>query len=95
MRDESLLYQRVADRSMPPEKELPLSEEKIALIGRWIVAAPPSNAAEEAPLRETDSAVPAEAREFWFFRRLQPDKVPQVSNGARAHAGRCFSACAT
>ena len=70
---------------MPPEKELPLSEEKIALIGRWIVAAPPSNAAEEAPLRETDSAVPAEAREFWFFRRLQPDKVPQVSNGARVH----------
>ena len=33
---QSMLFERIADRSMPPESELPLTEAKIELIHRWI-----------------------------------------------------------
>src|SRR5262245_40200861 len=36
--DKSLLLKRIVERSMPPEKELPLNDEKIDLIRRWIAA---------------------------------------------------------
>ena len=36
--EESMLYERIADRSMPPEGELPLTDAKIELFRRWLDA---------------------------------------------------------
>ncbi len=75
---ESMLYERIADRSMPPEKELPLTDAKIELIHRWIEtgAAALSEAAPEAA-----SAAPAVTdadRQFWAFQKPRLAAVPAV-----------------
>jgi hypothetical protein len=65
--DNSSLYGRIADRSMPPEGELPLTDAKIETIRRWIEAG--AAAAEpDAPVAESEVAeVSQQDREYWAF----------------------------
>ncbi len=81
---ESPLFERISDRSMPPEKELPLTDAKIELIGRWLDAGAPSDA-PESPLAEGEApAVTAENRQFWAFRAPERPDVPSVRESASA-----------
>ncbi len=73
--DKSLLLKRVVERSMPPEKELPLNDEKIETIRRWIAAARPPRIPRRTPMR----AMPRRSlpmRRFWAFERLKKPDVP-------------------
>ncbi|MBI3839449.1 MAG: PSD1 domain-containing protein [Planctomycetia bacterium] len=80
---ESMLYERIADRSMPPEKELPLTDAKIDLIRRWLDAGAPS-ANPDAPLSAAEApAVTAEDRQFWAFQKPARAAVPLVRQTAR------------
>jgi hypothetical protein len=73
---DSLLYKRIAERSMPPEKELPLTDAKIEIIRRWIDA---GAATVDATLSEADAAaVTAEDRQFWSFQKPVRPPVPAV-----------------
>ena len=80
---ESPLYARIADRSMPPEKELPLTDAKIELLRRWLDAgAPTANA--DAPLSTAEApVVTAEDRQFWAFRKPVRAALPSVRQSAR------------
>jgi len=72
---QSLLWQRVRDRSMPPEGELPLTDEQIEVIRRWIAAgAPGEGGAEEEPPPEFAE----EARRHWAFQPLVRPQPPEV-----------------
>ncbi|MEX0677452.1 MAG: PSD1 and planctomycete cytochrome C domain-containing protein [Pirellulales bacterium] len=80
---ESMLYEKIADRSMPPEKELPLTDAKIALIRRWIETGA-ATASVDAPLSTAEApAVSAEDRQFWSFRKPSRTPVPAVRQRAR------------
>ena len=81
---ESMLYQRIADRSMPPEKELPLTDAKIELFRRWL---DDGAAALHADAPTPDSEAPAvtdEDRQFWSFQTPRRAAVPKVRDAARA-----------
>lgn len=80
---ESPLFARIADRSMPPEKELPLTDAKIDLLRRWLDAgAPTANA--DAPLSAVEApVVTAEDRQFWAFRKPVRATLPSVRQSAR------------
>ena len=80
---ESPLYARIADRSMPPEKELPLTDAKIELLRRWLDAgAPTANA--DAPLSTVEApVVTAEDRQFWAFRKPVRASLPSVRQSSR------------
>jgi len=45
--EKSPLYARMADRSMPPKGELPLGDDKIEIIRRWIASGAKATAATE------------------------------------------------
>lgn len=79
----SPLYARIADRSMPPEKELPLTEAKIELFRRWLDSgAPTANA--DAPLSTVEApVVTAEDRQFWAFRKPVRAAIPSVRRSDR------------
>ncbi|MBI2826869.1 MAG: PSD1 domain-containing protein [Planctomycetia bacterium] len=80
---ESPLYERIADRSMPPEGELPLRDEQIEAVRRWIDAG--AHAADTGePPQETASETSAEDRDFWAFRPLARNEPPAVRQTVRA-----------
>ena len=81
--EESLLLERVLDRSMPPEKELPLNDEKIETIRRWISAGAPADNPEAHADASAASSIAPEARNFWAFQRLQHREVPTASQPDR------------
>ncbi len=75
---DSLLFGRITDQSMPPEKELPLTQAKIDLIGRWIDAGAPT-AQSDAPSSAAEApAVTTEDRQFWSFQKPTRPRVPTV-----------------
>ncbi len=82
--DKSMLYERIADRSMPPENELPLSDAKIELLRRWLDAGAPALQADEPP---PDAAAPPavtdEDRQFWSFQKPRRAAVPDVGDISR------------
>ena len=80
--EKSLLFERIADGSMPPEKELPLSGAKIARIRAWIERDSIKDARSVASAEE-NSPVAASDRDFWAFRKLEPVTVPQVERRDR------------
>lgn len=76
--EKSMLFARVADRSMPPEKELPLSDDKIALIRRWIEEGAVARAADE-PVADSTAPVVTEAdRQFWSFQKPRRPAIPDL-----------------
>ena len=76
--ENSLLFQQVSGRKMPPESELPLTESQIDTIGRWIEAGAPV----ARPYRGFSSVeapqVTAEDRAFWAFQKLRHPVLPEV-----------------
>lgn len=80
---ESPLYARIADRSMPPEKELPLTDAKIELFRRWLDAGVPT-ANADAPLSTLEApVVTTEDRQFWAFRMPVRAELPSVRQSDR------------
>ncbi len=84
--EESLMYKRIADGQMPPEKpakdlavELPTPSET-EKIRAWIAAGAPSTASTPA----MTAAVTDKDREFWSFQPPKRPAVPAVKNGAIA-----------
>ena len=76
---DSPLYARIADCSMPPEKELPLTEAKIELIRRWLDAGAPT-LNPDSPLSESEApAVTDENLRILGVPPLQCPPVPTVS----------------
>ena len=79
--DESPLFQRISDRSMPPEGELPLTAAHIETVRRWIASgAAAVNAAADVAAADNDGAseVSAADREYWAFRKPAPHGPPTV-----------------
>src|SRR5690606_29886420 len=71
-----------------PEEGDKLTEEEVAWVVDWIDRGAPY----DRPLGDVTSAtpwtervVPAEARDFWSFRRFQPVAVPTVSDDSWSH----------
>lgn len=80
--EKSLLLEQISSRSMPPEKELPLSDEKIETIKRWLAAGAPAENPDAAALASAVSALPPGARDYWAFRRLQRPAPPAIAGAA-------------
>jgi hypothetical protein len=83
--EESLLFKRIANSSMPPGSEKKLTAEQVETIRRWIVAGAPA-AGSYGPITQAEApAVTVKDRQFWSFRKPVRPKVPQVrqSNGVR------------
>ncbi len=85
--DASLIYQRLADGSMPPAGQEKPSGEDIDLIRRWIGAGAPTLKFYQAPDRTADQrrrikiqAPPLSRadREYWAFRKLAAPDPPRV-----------------
>ncbi len=76
----SLIYQKVASRSMPPKGEPPLTRAEIESIRLWIDAGAlegqPAAAYYEAEARP----ITAEERDFWSFRKLDRPTLPTVKH---------------
>jgi hypothetical protein len=81
--EKSMLYERIADRSMPPEKELPLTDAKIELVRRWLDEGARSLSADAPDPASAASAVSESDRQFWAFQPPRRPAVPQVQNAER------------
>lgn len=79
--EKSLLWQKLADKSMPPEKELPLTASQLAVVKAWIEAGAHTSAIESAPNPEAtaDLLTPGD-RDFWSF---QPPRRPAIPTARR------------
>lgn len=73
--DQSLLWNLVADDSMPKGED-PLSPLEKDLLRRWIGAG--------APGLPTQVAAKPDGDEHWAFQKLAPTAVPKVKDGSRA-----------
>ncbi|HEY2840586.1 MAG TPA: DUF1549 domain-containing protein, partial [Pirellulales bacterium] len=82
--DKSLLLERIVDRSMPPKKELPLDDQKLATMRRWIAAGAPADNPEARADASDASSIAPDARNFWAFQRLKRPAVPTVAARDRA-----------
>ena len=71
----SLLWQKVSQREMPPEK--PLAEPDRERLKRWIVAGAPG-------LAKAAKTGPSDAADHWAFRSLQSPAVPAEPGGNNA-----------
>ncbi|MEX0713797.1 MAG: DUF1549 domain-containing protein, partial [Pirellulales bacterium] len=79
----SLLWQRVADGSMPPEGELPLSDSKKETLRQWIAAGAQALDASDAGPTEGPPEVSDSDREFWAFQRPAQTAPPAVAGMAQ------------
>ena len=77
-RDESLLYQRIRDREMPPEDRKPLTADEVETIGRWIDAGAPMLRPE--PESADGYVITEEERAHWSFQPIRRPRVPKVSH---------------
>lgn len=84
--EKSLLLERIADRSMPPKKELPLDDQKLSILRRWITAGAPGEKPDADVEASSASTIAPDARQFWAFQRLKRPTPPAHSptNGVRA-----------
>jgi mono/diheme cytochrome c family protein len=80
-RAESLLYERVRKREMPPGKKK-LSQDQIALIGRWIAAGARTARAEPKTISKGPLITPEE-RAFWSFQPIRRPPVPRFADTER------------
>ncbi len=70
----SLLYRKIASRAMPPKGELPLTDEKLELIRRWIDTDASINTSVTPEKVEVDD----DDRRHWAFRKAHRPRVPTV-----------------
>lgn len=80
---DSPLYERVADRSMPPKDELPLNVEQIEIIRRWIASGAAAAGGEPALAANEAPEVSDEDRRFWAFQKACRPRSPPVADAAR------------
>jgi Protein of unknown function (DUF1549)/Protein of unknown function (DUF1553)/Planctomycete cytochrome C len=84
---DSPLFGRIADHSMPPEGELPLTPAQIEVVRRWIATGAPSSDGAAASPAELAAEVSAEVstadRDYWAFRKPVAHQPPAVSNMER------------
>ncbi|HEV3258515.1 MAG TPA: PSD1 and planctomycete cytochrome C domain-containing protein [Gemmataceae bacterium] len=78
-RGESLLFKKISKHKMPPGKKK-LSQEEIALIGRWIDAGARTARSEPRQVGQGVLITPDE-RAFWAFQPIRRPAVPPL-NGA-------------
>lgn len=91
--EQSLIYQRVSKREMPPG-EKKLSAEEIEVIGRWIAEGAKTARAEPAEIGEM--LITEEERSFWAFQPVKRSEVPEVTpprlpSEAGEHEGSALS----
>jgi hypothetical protein len=81
--EESLLFKRIANSSMPTGDEKKLSAEQVELVRRWIGAGAPA-AGSYGPFTQAEApAVTVKDRQFWSFRKPVQPKVPEVRHRDR------------
>ena len=81
--DDSPLYERIADGSMPPEGELRLTADEITVIRRWLEAGAPAEESSE-PLEDSQALLVTDKdREFWAFQPPDRPAVPAVMSRDR------------
>ena len=83
MPQDSPLYERIADRSMPPKGELPLGEEQIEIIRRWIASGAAAAGGESVLAANEAPEVSEEDRRFWAFQKARRPLTPPVVDAAR------------
>ena len=84
--ENSILYQKVSDRTMPPPGlGQPLSSDQIEAIRKWIDtgASGPDQADTAADVLLTSGKITEEDRNFWAFRPLARPTVPKVKGSQR------------
>jgi mono/diheme cytochrome c family protein len=80
-RGESLLYEKIGAKEMPPGKTK-LSKENVALIGRWIDGG--AKTARPEPQKIAKGVVIAsEERAFWAFQPVRRPALPRLKDGSR------------
>ncbi len=86
--DESLLWEMVSSRAMPPEGAEPLTDDEVQAIKNWILAGAKSNQTDEASDGLTDKE-----RDFWSFRRLvRPEaRVSQAGQRVASDAAKLIA----
>ncbi len=80
-RDESLLYERVADGDMPPQDDKHLAPAEVELIGRWIDAGAPTLRPEPDSL--DGGYITEEERSHWAFQPIQRPTLPRIQHPGR------------
>ncbi len=76
--NDSPLYARIADRSMPPKGELPLSDDNIEVMRNWIASGAKSTGGDPALHASEAPAVTAVDRSYWAFQKLRRPSAPIV-----------------
>ena len=83
--EESLLWQRLSSREMPPDEiQLRPTSEEIAIIQRWIAEGGKTAREEPADL-DPDNYLTEEERSFWAFQPIVRHIPPPVQGADRAH----------
>lgn len=72
----SLLYRKVANRSMPPKGELPLTPAQLTTLRRWLDTADPPVPTEPPDITPIDAA----DRSHWAFQPPQRTTLPPPDN---------------
>ena len=76
--EKSVLFQKIASRTMPPPEENdPLSDEHIAVIRKWIDAGGAIAKPEDIVADSVEPDISAEDRDFWAFRKVFAPQVPE------------------
>jgi mono/diheme cytochrome c family protein len=80
-RDESLLYEKISQHEMPPGKTK-LSQEQVAVIGRWIEAGARTSRPEPVKV-DRGLLITSEERSFWAFQPIRRPSLPRVKDTSR------------
>lgn len=76
--EKSVLFQKIASRTMPPPKEKdPLNDQQIAVVRNWIDGGAISVRPTEIVADSTEPEVSERDREFWAFRKPVSPQVPK------------------
>jgi hypothetical protein len=78
--DDSPLASRVADRSMPPEGELPLSDEQIATVRHWVETGARSETPDATAVRDEAPPFSEADRDWWAFQKPIRPALPMLSS---------------
>jgi hypothetical protein len=80
--ENSLLYQRVTEREMPPDPKRKLSDQEVAVVRAWIAGGARANSAGDVapPVQSTRNV----DRRFWSFRRVVRPEVPSPKGALAA-----------
>ncbi len=86
MLDQSPLLQRVQDRTMPPEGELPLTTAQIETISNWVLVGARAENAREPVEPSTAPLVSDADRQWWAFQRPVRPTIPATSTATATAA---------